>query len=72
MPTPTRKNIMNKMLSHGRKSKHPLHWKTRRNLQSGKNRDPSPLKPTHKPKQSKSKPKGKFWNSNSNNDHPDY
>lgn len=68
MPSPTRKNIMNKMMSHRKKSKYTNHWRTRRNKQSGENRNASPLKP--RPAQSK-KPKGKFWNSNSNN-HPDH
>ena len=69
MPPPTRKNIMNKMLSHGRKSKHTTHWRTRKNKQSGENRNPSPLKP--KPTEPK-KPKGKFWNNSNSNNHPDY
>jgi len=66
MPSPTRKV--------SRKSAYKNNWRTRHNKQKGPSRNVSPLNPLHPSHKSKSKkPKGKFWNSNSNSDeHPDH
>ena len=64
MPSPTRKVQV--------KSAYKNNWITRRNKQKNSTRrNVSPLHPSHKPKSKK--PKGKFWNSNSNSEgHPDH
>ena len=63
MPSPTRKVQ--------KTSAYKNNWRTRRNKQKGLTRNVSPLHPSHKPKSKK--PKGKFWNSNSNNErYPNY
>ncbi len=58
-------------LSPGKKSAYKNNWRTRRNKQTGTQRNMSPLHPKHKTKTSK--PASKPWNSNSNSDgHPDH